>query len=136
MTENASDSNKNAERRDVQPGASHVLGWNPEHRRESVHAVYLRAEKHALEAIDWYLLSKRQKKFWAQQLRLDRLGWAFAHHQCDLSILIAGLSFRCIGIGGRAFSHRQVFRLFFCMDTFYRRRASDPAKSARIPNGL
>ncbi|MBS0423652.1 MAG: SLATT domain-containing protein [Proteobacteria bacterium] len=36
--------------------------------------MYQRAEKHALDAIEWYLLSKRQKKFWAQQLRLGTIG--------------------------------------------------------------
>ncbi|MBS0299500.1 MAG: SLATT domain-containing protein [Proteobacteria bacterium] len=74
MTENTHDPAAKNERRDVQPEASDVLDWSPEHRRESIHAVYQRAEKHALDAIEWYLLSKRQKKFWAQQLRLGTIG--------------------------------------------------------------
>lgn len=74
MTENTNDPAAKNERRDVQPEASHVLDWNSEHRRESIHIVYQRAEKHALDAIEWYLLSKRQKKFWAQGLRLGTIG--------------------------------------------------------------
>lgn len=74
MTEEANNLKPDAGRRDVQPEASHVLDWSPEHRRDSIHTVYQRAEKHALEAIDWYLLSKRQKKSWAQGLRLGTIG--------------------------------------------------------------
>lgn len=73
MTENTHDSSTNAERRDMQPKASNVLDWSPEHRCGSIHTVYQRAEKHALDAIEWYLLSKRQKKFWAQGLRLGTI---------------------------------------------------------------
>lgn len=59
------------EHRDVQPGTSHhALDWDSGHRKESIHAVYQRAEKHALETINWYLFSKKEKKFWAQNLRL------------------------------------------------------------------
>lgn len=60
-------------RRDVQPEASQILDWSPEHRRESIHIVYKRAENHALEAIKWYLLSKRAKKNYAQWLRLSTI---------------------------------------------------------------
>ncbi|QOJ23231.1 MAG: SLATT domain-containing protein [Gammaproteobacteria bacterium] len=74
MTENTNNPKPDTARRDVQPEASHVLDWSLEHRRESIHTVYQRAEKHALDAIDWYLLSKRQKKFWAQGLRLGTIG--------------------------------------------------------------
>ena len=74
MTGKTNDPAAKDERRDVQPEASDVLDWSPEHRRGSIHIVYQRAEKHALEAIDWYLLSKRQKKFWAQGLRLGTIG--------------------------------------------------------------
>ena len=74
MTENAINPKPDTGRRDVQPEPSNVLDWSPEHRRESIHTVYQRAEKHALEAINWYLLSKRQKKFWAQLLRLGTIG--------------------------------------------------------------
>lgn len=74
MSDNASNSNPGTERRDVQPEASHILDWSPEHRRDSIHTVYRRAEKHALEAINWYLLSKHEKKLWAQLLRLGVIG--------------------------------------------------------------
>ncbi len=74
MTENGNTPKADTDRRDVQPEASHVLDWSSEHRRESIHTVYQRAEKHALDAIEWYLLSKRQKKFWAQGLRLGTIG--------------------------------------------------------------
>lgn len=73
MTESTNDPAAKNERRDVQPEASHVLDWSSEHRRESIHIVYQRSEKHALNAIEWYLLSKRQKKFWAQGLRLGTI---------------------------------------------------------------
>lgn len=74
MTEAANNPKPDTARRDVQPEASDVLDWSAEHRRASIHTVYRRAEKHALEAINWYLLSKRQKKFWAQLLRLGAIG--------------------------------------------------------------
>ncbi len=74
MTESTNDPAAKNERRDVQPEASHVLDWSSEHRRESIHIVYQRSEKHALDAIEWYLLSKRQKKFWVQGLRLGTIG--------------------------------------------------------------
>lgn len=74
MTENTNDPTLNAERRDVQPKASDVLDWSPEHRRESIHTVYQRAEEHALVAIHWYLLAKQGKKLWAQLLRLGVIG--------------------------------------------------------------
>jgi len=74
VTENAINPKLDTGRRDVQPEASNVLDWSAEHRRESIHTVYQRAEKHALDAIDWYLHSKRQKKFWAQGLRLGTIG--------------------------------------------------------------
>lgn len=70
MTENTINPTIDSQRRDVQPEASHVLDWGSEHRKESIHTVYQRAEKHALEAINWYLLSKQGKKTCAQRLRL------------------------------------------------------------------
>ncbi len=74
MTENTTHPTIDTQRRDVQPEASHVLDWGSEHRKESIHTVYQRAEKHALGAINWYLLSKQGKKFWAQLLRLGVIG--------------------------------------------------------------
>jgi hypothetical protein len=71
MTEATNNLGPDTGRRDVQPKASDVLNWSPEQRRDSVHKVYQRAEKHALEAIDWYLRSKKGKKFWAQRLRFS-----------------------------------------------------------------
>lgn len=71
MTESTENPIVDKERRDVQPEASHhALDWNSEHRKESIHTIYQRTEKHALETINWYLLSKKEKKFWAQNLRL------------------------------------------------------------------
>lgn len=74
MTETTNNPGPDTGRCDVQPKASDVLNWSPEKRRDSIHLVYQRAEKHALDAIDWYLHSKRQKKFWAQGLRLGTIG--------------------------------------------------------------
>ena len=71
MTENTNNFTTPAGRRDVRPEASPMLDWSPEQRRSSMHAVYLRAEDHALKAINWYLCSKVDKKKWAQQLRFS-----------------------------------------------------------------
>lgn len=62
-----------SKRRDVQPEASQILDWSSEHRCKSIHTVYLRAENHALNAINWYLLSKKEKKTYAQWLRLSTI---------------------------------------------------------------
>lgn len=69
MTEATNNPKANTEHRDVQAKASNELDWSPEQRRKSIHAVYQRAERHALQAIDWYLFSKKFKKVWAQRLR-------------------------------------------------------------------
>ncbi len=69
MTENPDSPILDKERRDVQPKAIDVSNWDSEHRKKSIDKVYQRAEKHALETINWYLLSKQEKKIWAQGLR-------------------------------------------------------------------
>ena len=70
MTQAENCSNTCSERHDVQPKEISQLDWSSVNRREAIHTVFLRAEKHATEAIRWYLLSKQGKKRCAQSLRL------------------------------------------------------------------
>lgn len=80
MTQSKNASDNDIERRDVQPEERAQLDWSSANRREAIHTVYQRAEKHAMDAIQWYLLSKKGKrfwqgkKFWAQSLRLGVIG--------------------------------------------------------------
>lgn len=61
-------------RQDIRPVERPELRWDADNCQESLGAVYRHAEGHALNAIGWYLNSKRAKKRWAQCLRLGAIG--------------------------------------------------------------
>lgn len=61
MTKGPIDLSMSTKPQDVHSEASQILDWSAEHRHQSLRAVYQRAEDHALKAINWYLISKKEK---------------------------------------------------------------------------
>lgn len=62
-----------AKRQDIRPLQMPELQWDPDNRQQSLTCIYKRAEEHAVNAINWYLASRRSKKRWAQWLRLGAI---------------------------------------------------------------
>ncbi|NOS88260.1 MAG: SLATT domain-containing protein [Methylococcaceae bacterium] len=58
---------------DLQAANSAELYWDDQNRKQSVDVVFKRAEDHALNAIDWYLYAKANKRKCAQTLRLGTI---------------------------------------------------------------
>jgi low affinity Fe/Cu permease len=58
---------------DIRPAELDSLDWRPEQARQSLDAIYQYVVGVASQAIDWYLTARRQKKRWAQRLRVGAI---------------------------------------------------------------
>ena len=134
MNQNTINYSEDTKRRDVKPEASQILDWDPEQRHESIHTVYQRAENHALNAIYWYLGSKKAKKNYAQYLRLGTIILTAIAGLLPIISQISGLSpvFSSIALGLAALclAIDKFFRFFICVDALYCSRAPDSAMFA------
>lgn len=57
-------------RDDLKPNILEPLGWEPDKLASSLDTVFTHAIGEAIDAIDWYLRSKRRKKRWALFFRV------------------------------------------------------------------